>query len=328
MVANLIKVNPHAELLDIVIINWNSTSQLQSCLNSFIQACKPEDVSIVVVDNSANVNDIEEFPFVRLLNPEKNLGFGRGCNLGAAQGKAPFILFLNPDIYFFSDTLTKLLAFLKLDKMPDSVGILGVQLVNSDGSVQKNVARFPEFKDLFPRMLGLDRLFPRLFKSHYVRDMDYTRTQFVDQVPGAFFLIKRPVFEQMGGFDERFFMYYEDVDLSYRAQIAGWDTLYLPAIKVTHSGGGTTDVIKATRLFYVLRSKILFVRKHFGRAPMVFLTVGIYTLELIGRISNAILKLSGEKLLNTIKAYVMLSKYLVKDKKERLFKKNAHPSTS
>ena len=309
MIANPSKVEFPVKLLDIVIINWNSSSQLKTCLKSLSQSDSPESVSVVVVDNSLNLEnmqDILNLPPFKLVQPKRNLGFGGGCNLGAAQGKAPFILFLNPDIYFFPDTLMKLLAFLKSGKMPDSAGIAGVQLVNLDGSIQKNIARFPEVKDLFPRMLGLDRLFPRLFKPHYVRDLDYTQNQFVDQVPGAFFLIKRPVFEQMGGFDKRFFMYYEDVDLSYRAHLAGWKSYYLAKITVKHLGGGTTASIQGRRLFYSMRSRILYVGKHFGILKAGLVLLGILLLEFPVRLIRSLLRLSMLDLFNTINALGLL----------------------
>lgn len=309
MSANPSKVEIPVKLLDIVIINWNSVLQLTECLDSMFQNNAPEDVSVFVVDNSSDAGQTQFHThpaLVELVNPGRNLGFGGGCNLGAAQGNAPFILFLNPDIYFFSDTLTKLLAFLKSGKLPDSAGIAGVQLVNLDGSIQKNVARFPEFKDLFPRMLGLDRLLPGLFKPHYARDMDYTQSQFVDQVPGAFFLIKRPVFEQMGGFDKRFFMYYEDVDLSYRAHLAGWKSYYLAEIAVKHIGGGTTASIQGRRLFYSMRSRILYVGKHFGILKAGLVLLGILLLEFPVRLIRSLLRLSMLDLFNTIKALALL----------------------
>jgi GT2 family glycosyltransferase len=297
-----------ATLLDIVIVNWNSSPQLAVCLRSLSKKSLFPSISISVVNNSPKSEGLEEIPDTppfMLLQPEINIGFGGGCNLGAAQGKAPFILFLNPDIQFLADSLNslnKLVVFLNSADLLPETGIIGIQLHNPDGSIQKNVARFPRFKALFPRMAGLDRICPRIFKPHYVKDIDYERTQVVDQVPGAFFLVKRELFERLGGFDERFFMYYEDVDLSYRAHLAGWNTLYLAEISVQHMGGGTTEQIKDRRLFYSLRSRVLYTGKHFGRAHAVALIFGILILEFPARLFRALLHFSLDELSAVIKA--------------------------
>jgi len=297
-----------ANLLDIVIVSWNSRPQLAACLQSLLKSGLPKGASIVVVDNSLK-SEIQEgipgTPPFSILHPEKNLGFGGGCNLGAAQGKAPFILFLNPDILFPLGSMQKLIAYTQADTLPENTGIIGVQLLNPDGSIQKNVARFPVFKDLFPRMLGLDRVFPKLFKSHYIKDMDYSQNHLVDQVPGAFFLVKRELFETLGGFDERFFMYYEDVDFSYRAHRAGWKTLYLAEISVQHVGGGSTEQIKGRRLFYSLRSRVLYAGKHFGRMRAAALIFGILILEFPARLLRALIHFSLDELSVTIKALLL-----------------------
>ena len=276
--------------------------QLNACMESLSQNDSTKNVSILVVDNSMNLESTQDTSNIKIIRPQKNLGFGSGCNLGAAQGKAPYILFLNPDLVFQPGNIDQLIAYLKSGKLPDNTGIIGIQLLNPDGSIQKNIARFPEFKDLFPRMLGLDRLFPKYFKPHYIKNMDYSQNQFVDQVPGAFFLVKRTVFEKLGGFDERFFMYYEDVDLSYRACSAGWRTYYLADIAVKHIGGGTTASIQGRRLFYSLRSRIIYVGIHFGSMKAGLVILAILLLEFPVRIILSLLRLSFPDLLHTIGA--------------------------
>ena len=154
-------------------------------------------------------------------------------------------------------------------------------------------------------MVGLDRLFPRWFPSHFLRDMDYERTQVVEQVPGAFFLIRRALFEQLGGFDERFFMYYEDVDLSYRARLAGWNTLFIGDIFVQHVGGGTTEPIKGRRLFYSLRSRVLYAGKHFGRARAIGLAAAVLVLEFPVRFLRALLRFSWAEVKATCEACLL-----------------------
>ncbi len=292
-------------ILDIVIVNWNSGDLLRRCLISIKAANTASSVKLIVVDNASSDNScgtISDLRNVHLIRSEKNLGFGGGCNLGAVQGEAPFILFLNPDIHFLPDTLEKLISFITSDQLAEDISIIGAQLLNPNGSIQKNIARFPMFRDFFPRMLGLDRTFPGFFPPHFMKDLDYERTQVVDQVPGAFFLVKRETFDRLGGFDERFFMYYEDVDFSYRAHLVGWKTLYLAEISVQHEGGGTTEQIKGRRLFYSLRSRVLYTGKHFGRMRAVVLIIGILILEFPARFFRALLHVSLNELSAVIKA--------------------------
>ena len=254
-----------------------------------------------------NMNGVKD---IHIYQPSENLGFGGGCNLGSRQSQAKFLLFLNPDIQFLPDSLKKLVDFLNSPELSPETGIIGAQLLNPDGSYQKNVARFPRFKALLPRMAGLDRLCPCIFKPHYVKDLDYTKNQLVDQVPGAFFLVRRSCFEQLGGFDERFFLYYEDVDFSYRAHLAGWKAQYLADVKVIHSGGGTTESIKDKRLFYSLRSRTLYAGKHFGRWQALAVIAAILTIEFLSRCARAVLHLSLGELTATLKGFGLFMRSL------------------
>jgi hypothetical protein len=296
------------QILDIVIVNWNSPILLESCIASIQRSNIIFPGKLIVVDNSDEKKSLDvnhSHQIIECIKPDKNLGFGGGCNLGAAQGQAEFILFLNPDIYFYPATLQKLIAFLTSKRLPENVGIVGVQLIGQDGLVQKNVARCPRFAHLFPRMLALDRAFPHIFPSHYDKTMPYDQNHIVDQVPGAFFLVRRTLFQQLGGFDERFFMYYEDVDFSYRASLSGWKTLYLAEIAVAHQGGGATESIIDKRLFYVLRSRVLYTKKHYGYIKSVLVMLGILLLEFWARCLRAIIHGSKSELYATIKAYAM-----------------------
>lgn len=291
--------------LDIVVVNWNSGGQLIRCLKSMAAPSFPPGCSVFVVDNSQNLDIGAGCPSgmpCEILRPSGNLGFGGGCNLGAKAGGAEFILFLNPDVEFFDGSFQELLAYLDSGRISADSGIIGLRLLNPDGTVQRNVARFPAYWQLFPRMLGLDRVLPRLFPPHFVRDMDYSSSQFVDQVPGGCFLTRRTVFKQLGGFEENFFMYYEDVDFSLRARQAGWKTFYLAEIPAIHHGGGTTARIKDRRLFYSMRSRSLYTARHFGRWKAVLLMAGILLLEFPVRVARSILTFSFSDTLQILKA--------------------------
>jgi len=140
----------------------------------------------------------------------------------------------------------------------------GIQLLTPSGTVARSCARFPSPRSLLGNILGLDKIIPSLFPPHFLTEWPHDTSRRVDQVMGAFLFIRRLAFEQTGRFDERFFLYYEDLDLALRASMRGWSSEYLVDARATHFGGGTTSGIKGRRLFYVCRSRILYGLKHFS----------------------------------------------------------------
>ena len=155
-----------------------------------------------------------------------NRGFGAACNQGAAGSDADFLLFLNPDTRLMPGSLAEPVRYLRSPEH-ETVGIVGIQLFDADGHVARNTARAPTAWSMVGNSVGLDRLMPRLFPPHFVTEWAHDETRPVDQVMGAFFLVRRSVFEALGGFDERFFVYYEDLDFSVRARAHGWSSVYL-----------------------------------------------------------------------------------------------------
>jgi GT2 family glycosyltransferase len=232
------------------------------------------------------------------------MGFAYSANQGAKVGKSGYILFLNPDSRLYPDSLVKALRFLE-GKGNQQVGILGIQLVDSNGVVHRNVARFPTPKSLFYQMLGLDRLFPGHFPSHFMTDWDHTDSREVDQVTGAFFLVRRLVFEEIKGFDERFFMYFEDLDFAYRAKQAGWSSYYLADAQALHYGGGASYQIKSKRLYYVFNSRVLYVAKHFGAPSAIKILIACFLVEFWTRLGWSLARSSKETFIATIQAYRM-----------------------
>ncbi|HEX2136851.1 MAG TPA: glycosyltransferase family 2 protein, partial [Microvirga sp.] len=201
---------------------------------------------------------------VEVVHNASNRGFGAACNQGAARGQAPFLLFLNPDTRVAPETLTRALDHLRAPEQ-QRTGALGVRLVDEAGRTQRTCAREPTPWRLLAQNAGFDRLFPRLVRPHFLTEWDHEETRPVDQVMGAFLLIRRTLFERLGGFDERFFVYYEDVDLCARVRRAGGEVVHFADAEAWHQGGGTTSQIKGRRLFYMMRSQILYADKWFGR---------------------------------------------------------------
>lgn len=296
--------------VSVVVVNWNVGNQLRRCIDSVITFGQNSVGSIVVVDNGStdgSANTVEGLPKVKLIRTGENLGFGKACNLGARHATSEYLLFLNPDAALFAYTLSKVLTFME-DPINAKVGISGVQLLDETGHVSRSCARFPSPLGFVAHAFGADRIVPRL--GHFMSEWDHAQTRRVDQVIGAFFLVRRDVFEALGGFDERFFVYFEEVDFSYRARQAGWHSVYLADVQAFHAGGGTSNQVKARRLFYSLRSRLLYSFKHFSWIGAFEVLVATLFVEPLSRSVLTLLRRSWSGLKETWAAYGMLWRWL------------------
>lgn len=300
-----------APSMDIIIVNWNSGGQLRDCLESIVSTRRDgfKLNQVVVVDNASSdgsADGLEDLglPLTALRNTV-NRGFAAACNQGAKRSRADYLLFLNPDTYVNEDSLAKPLIFME-KTFSQNIGIVGIQLLDDDGKIARTCARFPTTGLFFSKMLGLDRLFPHIFPSHFMSDWDHRESREVDHVMGAFFLIRRSIFKELNGFDEQFFVYLEDLDFSIRAWQAGWRSFYLADAKARHKGGGTSEKAKAMRLFYSLQSRIFYSYKHFGWWPATSLMLGTLLLEPLGRFMLSASHRSTREIKETIKGYFIL----------------------
>jgi len=217
------------------------------------------------VDNGStdgSADEAEGFPNVEVVRTGQNLGFGAACNIGAKAGQSPYLLFLNPDTRLEPNSISAALAFME---QPDNknVGICGVRLVDEQGRVGRTCARYPTLARLVSSALGVDKLPGFAGSGVHMSDWDHAQSAKVEHVMGAFYLMRREVFNNVGGFDQRYFVYLEDVDLSKAAHDEGWSSWYLTEAQAFHAGGGTSRQVKAHRLFYSLRSRLLYAFKHF-----------------------------------------------------------------
>jgi len=297
--------------LDIIIVNWNTGQQLRDCLDSICAAGQDglHLGRIVVVDNASSDGSADELddvlPPVTVIRNSENAGFAAACNQGAAGSRDDYILFLNPDARLYQNSLSVPVTFME-KAANQRVGICGIQLVDDQGRVSRNCARFPTPSIIISSMLGLDIFLPRWFSSHFMKEWDHGSNREVDQVMGAFFLVRRKVFEAFGGFDERFFVYFEDVDFSFRARKAGWQSMYLCEAQAFHRGAGSSEQVKAKRLFYVLRSRLLYGYKHFGYLPATGLLLATILVEPVARLVWHIGQRAPSEVIATLVGYVML----------------------
>ena len=297
--------------VDIIIVNWNAGRQLRECLASIVTTQRDGFAvrQVVVVDNASRDNSIVGLDDLALpltiIHNTVNLGFAVACNVGAHKSTADYLLFLNPDTRLFADSLSKPLAFMEHPKN-QGTGIVGIQLLDANGQVNRHCAQFPTPGGIFFKSLGLDRLFPRLFPSYVMTAWAHRESRQVDHVIGAFFLVRRSLFESLGGFDTRFFVYLEDLDFSLRASRAGWSSFYLTETQAFHRGGGTSEQVKATRLFYALRSRILYGYKHFRWTAATGLLLTTLLLEPLVRLGFALMKGTLPEVQETLQGYYLL----------------------
>ena len=300
-------------VLDISIVNWNAGPTLRRCLESIANVSDSERIGqVIVIDNGSGDGSADGLSDIAIpLTVHRNLtniGFARACNMGARAATSSHLLFLNPDTKLEPESLNVPLAFLE---KPENVriGIVGIQLVDDEGKIARSCARFPTPKSMTMRVLGLDTIAPRV--GYPMADWDHRTSTRVDHVIGAFYMLRRSLFDSLSGFDERFFVYLEDLDFSLRAKRSGWGSAYLVEARAHHVGGGTSAQIKARRLFYALRSRIAFVYKHFGFGAATALTLATLLVEPFPRLVRAVLRRNPAEAGETLVAYGLLWRDLV-----------------
>lgn len=254
--------------LSVIIVNYNVKHFLEQCLCSVQKAISGMQAEVVVVDNSSADNSVgwlkPAFPGVQFITNSENLGFAKACNQGLRAAKGKYIVFLNPDTLVPEDVFRKCIAF--FESHPDA-GALGIKMLDGSGHFLKESKRsFPSPMTSLYKLVGLSKLFPRskTFSRYHLGHLNENEDHEVDVLAGAFLLTKKEVLEKVGGFDEIFFMYGEDVDLSYRIQKAGYRNYYFAGSSIIHFKGESTrkGSMNYVRMFYKAMS--LFVQKHYG----------------------------------------------------------------
>lgn len=262
--------------LSVIIVSWNVRDLLRACLRSVRQDLSQSSRSgeIIVVDNASGDGTVEmvrvEFPDVRLIANRENAGFTRGNNQALAQSQGRYLFLLNPDTELHPGALCALAEYAQAHPR---AGIIGPRLVYGDGSAQSSRRRFPTFATSLLESTKLQQWFPRnrVLTRYYMLDTSDDATMPVDWINGSAMFVRREVYDQVGGFDEGFFMYSEELDWCYRARQVGWEIVYLPAAQVTHHEARSSDQVVAQRDIYFHSSKIRFFRKYHGASAAAFL---------------------------------------------------------
>jgi O-antigen biosynthesis protein len=223
---------------------------------------------VIVIDNNSSDNSIQYlqplFPSMQFVANKENIGFAKACNQGIKLAQGNYILFLNPDTIVPEDCFTNCISFFESHH---DAGALGIKMLDGSGNFLKESKRsFPSPKTSLYKLFGLSKLFPRskTFSKYHLGNLDENEDHEVDVLAGAFMMVKKEVVDRTGGFDEVFFMYGEDVDLSYRIQKAGYKNYYFSGSSIIHFKGESTKKgsLNYVRLFYNAMS--VFVGKHYG----------------------------------------------------------------
>jgi len=294
----------------IIIVNWNSGDLRRKCLASMMVCERLDRIACVaVVDNNSrdgSCDDLPDIPVpVRVIRNSDNKGFAAACNQGAAVCNADYLLFLNPDSELLPNSLSVPLSFMD-EPENRRVAVCGIQLLDEADRVSRSCSRLPTCYNLTTMALRLHSLSRRLFPPNFMKEWDHSQTRVVEQVIGAFFLVRRSVYDQLQGFDERFFVYFEEVDFCERTRQLGMQTVYLATAQARHVGGGCSNQVRATSLFYSLRSRLLYARKHFSTTAAGLIDVTTLFAEPSIRIFRAAISLKWKKVRPLTQAFGML----------------------
>lgn len=255
--------------ISVIIVNYNVKYFLEQCLYSVQAALGKTKGQVIVVDNNSTDESIQylqpKFPFVQFIANKENTGFAKACNQGLAIATGEYILFLNPDTIVPEDCFEKCIAF--FNTTPDA-GALGIKMIDGGGKFLKESKRsFPSPLTSLFKLSGLSSLFPKskMFARYHLGHLDNNQNHEVSVLAGAFMMIRKSILDKIGGFDETFFMYGEDIDLSYRIQQAGYKNYYFADSTIVHFKGESTKKGSMNYVHMFYNAMSIFVRKHYGQ---------------------------------------------------------------
>ena len=277
--------------VSIIIVSYNVKYYIEQCLRSVVVAGQDMDYEVWVVDNASTDNTVtylkkvfppKQFPHIHVIGNRVNLGFGRANNQMLQYCTGEYVLFLNPDTVLTEKTLKDFLSFYETH---ENAGAVGARMLHVDGTFALESRRgLPTPFTAFCKLLGLTRLFPksRLFGRYYLQYLDDSDVCEIEIVSGACMMVPKPVLDKTGGFDKQFFMYGEDIDLSYRIQQAGYQNYYIPT-PILHYKGESTEKSSFRYVHVFYDAMLLFFNKHFKKSYMLLsipVRLAIYVIAL------------------------------------------------
>jgi GT2 family glycosyltransferase len=276
-------------VVDAVIVAYNSADTLRGGVEPL--SAMP-DVRTVVVDNACPTDStatVADLP-ITLVRAGRNGGFAAGCNVGIATGSAPYVLLLNPDARLSHEDVEALVAVLEHDPR---AGLAAPRILDADGELEYSLRRFPRRRSTYAQALFLHRIWPKAtWTDELVRDpAAYERPHSPEWVSGACMLIRREALEAVGGLDESYFLYCEDIDICARLREHGWDVRYEPTATVHHVGGASHP--REELIALQAANRVRYARKHASRAAVPFEALGVA----LGHLTHAVASITRPKLL-------------------------------
>jgi GT2 family glycosyltransferase len=283
--------------LSVIIVNYNVKYFLEVCLHSVLRAADNIEAEVIVVDNNSKDGScqlvLEKFPTVTLIENKENTGFSKANNQGVAIAKGEYILFLNPDTVMPENFLSKTLAY--MDAHPDA-GAVGPRLIDGKGQFAPDSKKsYPSLSVALFKTTGINKLFSKspYFNKYYAVHVGEHELAEVDVLSGCCMLVRKKAMDEAGGaFDEDYFMYCEDVDLSYRIKKAGYKNIYFPEVDLIHYKGESTRKMTLSYVRIFNEALVTFVKKHYtkgqARIFVLFINVGIVLRAVLGTVKRAL----------------------------------------
>lgn len=279
--------------ISIIIVSYNVQYFLKQCLNSVLDAIQNIEAEIIVVDNASSDGSVEliesQFPSVHLIKNKENLGFGKANNQAIELATGKYTLLLNPDTLISTEAIEKPLAFMEAHP---NTGALGVKLLDGSGNYHMESKRgLPNIWSAFCKMTGIYKLAPKskLFNHYYLGHLDENKTQNIEVICGAYVLSLTSILKRLNGFDPDFFMYGEDIDLSYRITDLGYDIVYFPESSIVHFKGESSKKLNWKYIQSFYGSMVIYLRKHqkgIGRALIPILSFVIFVIAALSYVSK------------------------------------------
>ncbi|MGZ8941321.1 MAG: glycosyltransferase family 2 protein [Methylobacter sp.] len=287
--------------VSVIIISWNARDYLRGCLNSINQTGASCVQEVIVVDNDSKDGSPEmvekEFPDVSLIRAGGNLGFARANNLAMKHAKGSMYALVNSDVIVHPGCLDTLATFLD---QHDNVGLVGPRVIGGDGNLQLTCRRIPSVWNTVCRVLSLDRIFQswQIFSGFEVPQRNHDKCTEAEVLSGCFCVTRKKAVDEVGGMDEQFFFYAEDIDWCKRFRDAGWKLMFVPEAVATHFGGASTSNAPLRFSIEIHRANLKYWQKHHGTVGQniyYLLAMAHHGLRLVARVLKRTLGLGGSQ---------------------------------
>jgi GT2 family glycosyltransferase len=266
--------------ISVIVVTWNSEDEIPACINSVIADSKEINVELIVIDNNSSDNSFAiinkiNYPKIQTVKNPDNLGYTKAVNLGILLSTGKYILLLNPDTILHKDSIKIMFDFMESNS---KYGACAPLMKNPDGSVQYSVRNFPTYWRMFTEFSLLAYILPgtKLFGSWKAKYMDYSTEQDIEQPMAAAFMLRRSLLDNIGNMDERFSMFFNDVDLCKRIYDAGFKIRLLPSSIVTHEHGSSIKKDRARMIKVWNEDCAKYFEKHFGKGlSLIWLKINL-----------------------------------------------------